>query len=284
MKTTSLRCLITLLIFLITPYCAVQVMARNSHYPNQNDPVVVYGEIDQALVEVAYTGDEYFKYDVFWSGRIKIGELSLRLIASDTCKGCYTIDATITSRGSVIDTLYPIEDRHLTRIRGRERLPYSCEIWQKQGRNYTAHKNIVYDQENFRLFKQKTGNEGESFTFDGVVHNEFSAFFASRVMDLRRDKPIIVPTFGDDDRVEVVVLTLAEVFLKNTLLGDVHTLKVSPVLTFSGLYDKKGDTVIWYTSDECRVPVRIQSKLVIGSLTAALVEYDNPLCERYAGP
>jgi hypothetical protein len=284
MKTAHSRDLIVLLIFVLAPCSAVQVMARNTLYPNQNDPVVVYGTIDQDLAEVAYSGDEYFKYDVFWSGRIKIGELSLQLIASDTCSDCYTIDAAITSKGSVIDAIYPIEDRHLTLIHGRERLPYSCEIWQKQGRNYTAHKNIVYDQENFRLFKQKTGNEGESFVFDGVVHNEFSAFFASRVMDLRRDKPIIVPTFGDDDRVEVVVVTLAEDFLKETLLGDVHTLKVSPVLTFSGLYDKKGDTVIWYTSDECRVPVRIQSKLVIGSLTAALVEYDNPLCERYANP
>ncbi len=284
MKMALFRSSIPLLIIVIASFSAVQAMARENPILKQNNHAVVYGTIDQDLAEVAYSGDEYFKYDVFWSGRIKIGELTLQLMASDTCSGCYTIDAGITSKGSVIDALYPIEDRHLTLVRGRERLPYSCEIWQKQGRNYSAHKNIVYDQENFRLFKQKTGNEGESFSFDGVVHNEFSAFFASRVMDLRTDRPIIVPTFGDDDRVEVVVVTLAEDVLKNTLLGDVQTLKVAPVLTFSGLYDKKGDTVIWYTSDECRIPVRIQSKLVIGSLTAALVEYDNPLCDRYPNP
>jgi hypothetical protein len=270
-------------IFLATQYfCATTAMAQATLIKDGTGRTLVYGEIQEDLADVAYSGDEYFKYDVFWSGRIKIGELFLQLIASEQCPDCFEIDASITSRGSIIDALYPIEDRHVTTIRGSERLPFHCEIWQKQGRNYTAHKTIVYNQQDFSLFKTKSGNDGEFFQFDGKVHNEFSAFFASRVMDLQKEKPIVVPTFGDEKRVEVVVVTLAEDLLQNTLLGDVRTLKVSPVLTFSGLYDKKGDTVIWYTSDECRVPVQIQSKLVIGSLTATLVEYDNPLCERYA--
>jgi len=52
-------------------------------------------------------------------------------------------------------------------------------------------------------------------------------------------------------------------------------------MTFKGLYDKKGDTVIWYTDDECRVPVLINSKIVIGSLTATLAVYQNSACTLY---
>ena len=54
-------------------------------------------------------------------------------------------------------------------------------------------------------------------------------------------------------------------------------------MTFSGLYDKRGDTVIWYTDDRCRVPVKINSKILIGSLTAKLVSYRNPICAEYNG-
>ncbi len=54
-------------------------------------------------------------------------------------------------------------------------------------------------------------------------------------------------------------------------------------MKFSGLYDKRGDTVIWYSDDACRVPVRVNSKLVIGSLTAKLVSYTNPACPSYDG-
>jgi hypothetical protein len=52
-------------------------------------------------------------------------------------------------------------------------------------------------------------------------------------------------------------------------------------MKFKGLYDKRGDTVIWYTDDECRVPVKVVSKLMIGSLTAELTESENAACTRY---
>lgn len=239
------------------------------------------GTIDEDIARIAYRGTESFKYDIFWSGGIKIGELYLKLKSGPGCSECFTIDSTITSKGSIIDSLYPIHDRHITLVRGKNRLPYFGEIWQKQGRSYRAHKRISYDQEKFSVTKIKDGERPQIFQLQGTVHNEFSSFFSSRVMDLRVGSPIIVPTFGDDRRCEVVVETLAETVLKDTLLGDVKTLKVAPILTFSGLYDKRGDTVIWYTDDRCRVPVRIESKIVIGSLTAKLVEYNNALCVQY---
>lgn len=69
--------------------------------------------------------------------------------------------------------------------------------------------------------------------------------------------------------------------MKRTALGTVETIEIMPILTFEGLYDKKGDTVVWYSNDECRVPVKINSKIVLGSLTAKLVKYQNPNCELY---
>ncbi|RXM21756.1 DUF3108 domain-containing protein, partial [Citrobacter sp. AAK_AS5] len=38
------------------------------------------------------------------------------------------------------------------------------------------------------------------------------------------------------------------------------------------------DTVLWITDDQCRVPVEIRSRIVVGSLVATLVEYENPAC------
>jgi hypothetical protein len=79
----------------------------------------------------------------------------------------------------------------------------------------------------------------------------------------------------------VVVHAVKQKKFDKTLLGPVTTMEIMPIMTFKGLYEKKGDTVIWYTNDECRVPVRINSKIVIGSLTADLAAYDNPACKRY---
>jgi hypothetical protein len=237
---------------------------------------------DPYLLRIAYSGGESFKYDVFYSGGIKIGEIFLEINRSEQCEDCYEIGSTITSKGGAVHYLYPIEDVHTTVVRGKDRLPFFSEIWQQQGMNYKAHKTIHYDQERHIIVKQKEGNPAAVFELDGVVHNEFSSFLSSRVMNLEVDNPILVPTFGDDKRHEVVVITLEKGVLNKSLFGGVNTLKVTPVLSFSGLYDKTGDTTIWYTDDECRIPVLIKSKIVIGSLTASLVKYQNPLCLRYS--
>ncbi len=67
---------------------------------------------------------------------------------------------------------------------------------------------------------------------------------------------------------------------EETLLGPVNVIEVLPRMSFKGLYDKSGDTVIWFTDDACRVPVRIRSKILIGSLTAELVAYHGTSCDR----
>ncbi len=59
-----------------------------------------------------------------------------------------------------------------------------------------------------------------------------------------------------------------------------NVIEVLPRMTFKGLYDKSGDTVIWFTDDGCRVLVRIRSKILIGSLTAELVAYHGSSCGR----
>ncbi len=240
------------------------------------------GIINPFLAKICYMGDERFQFDVHWSGGIKIGEIYLEISKSEQCEDCFEISSRITSKGGVVHHLYPIEDVHTTIVSGDERLPIYGEIWQKQGRNYTAHKIIHYDQQNHIIVKQKEGDPAKSFQVDGVVHNEFSSFFSSRIMNLEAGKPISVATFGDDKRHEVIVVTEENGIIKKSLFGKVKTLKVSPILTFSGLYDKKGDTIIWYTDDECRVPVLIKSKIKIGTLTASLAQYQNPACGRYS--
>ena len=58
---------------------------------------------------------------------------------------------------------------------------------------------------------------------------------------------------------EVVVMVRGNEVVKKTILGDIDSVVVEPIMEFSGLYDKRGDTVIWYSNDECRVPVKVRS-------------------------
>jgi hypothetical protein len=50
----------------------------------------------------------------------------------------------------------------------------------------------------------------------------------------------------------------------------VPSIVVEPVLTSEGLFKKEGEILIWLTDDERRLPVRMETKLKIGRVTAEL--------------
>jgi len=244
----------------------------------QNIP---YGVIDPDLIAIGYPVKEILEYDIYWNAGIKIGQLHLEISELKELQESFEIKASVTTRGGAINLIYPVKDTHITHVRGDKRLPYRYEVWQKEGYNYEAHRLTEYDQKTGEISRRKNGKPRDGYKVKGEINNEFSSFFNSRLMISKVGEQIIVPTFADKKRVEVVVNTVAEKTLKKTILGSVATLEVMPVMTFKGLYDKKGDTVIWYTADECRVPVLINSKIVIGSLTAKLAAYENSACTRY---
>jgi hypothetical protein len=239
------------------------------------------GVIISGLDAIGYSGEEELHYDVSWTGGIKIGELHLQIKKLPEVDSGYAIDAVITTKNGAVNLFYPISDRHLTKVKGEKKLPFYYEIWQKEGYSYEAHKVSIFDQQGYTVSTQKNGKTSHVYQLSGEVNNEFSSFFNSRLMAFEIAKPFLVPTFADKKRVEVAVHPVAEEILRKTILGTVSTFSIMPVMEFKGLYDKRGDTVIWYTNDECRVPVKINSKIAIGSLTARLSGYKNPACNLY---
>jgi hypothetical protein len=232
-----------------------------------------------SLLSSAYGNDETFQYDVSWSGGIKIGELLLRITRIAGEQELFEIRARVTDYGA-FRFFYPFDDTFVTRVSGPERLPIRYEVEQKEGISYEAHRLTLYDQEGGVVRYRKNDGPEKEFSVAGKVHNEFSSFFATRVLPFAPDTSVIVPTFADEKRHEVVVTPRQWVHFDETLLGPVNVIEVLPRMTFKGLYDKSGDTVIWFTDDDCRVPVRIRSKILIGSLTAELVAYHGASCGR----
>jgi hypothetical protein len=247
-----------------------------------NVPNVPIGVIDSKLLPVGYSGKEKLVYDVSWTGGLKIGELHLEVNDLPEVEEGYEIRAFVTTKNGALNLIYPIEDVHVTRVRGPNRLPYHYEVWQKEGYNYSAHRVFEYDQKKGYIRYKKNEKLQAEYQVQGEINNEFSSFFNSRLMAFDIGKQFVVPTFADKRKVDVVVHAVAQKKFEDTIIGPVSTVEIMPVMTFEGLYEKKGDTVIWYTDDECRVPVRINSKIIIGSLTANLTGYENSACELYS--
>ncbi len=249
---------------------------------------IPYGKILTELIPIGYSGYEYLHYDVSWTGGLKVGEVTLRIEKIPAGKqqekreNPYQIEVYVSTKGGVVEAFYSIRDRHITLLDGEEKLPYLAEMWQKEGKNYRAHRKYIFKQKEHRVIYSKNGRQEGDYKLKDTTNNEFSAFLNSRLMAFEVGKPFIVPTFADKKRIEVKVTPIKKERLK-TIFGEVETFALMPLMTFKGLYEKQGDTVIWYTADECRIPVKVNSKIVIGSLTAKLAGYKNKKCQRYNG-
>ena len=227
---------------------------------------------EEALLQTAYAGGETLRYTVSWLG-ITAGELVMQVSKIADSQETFALEVTARSAG-LLEVFYPVEDQFRTIVQGVMRLPSRHEMQQKEGRRVNS-KITKYDQERFRVSYRKNNEPADVYQLDGPMHNEFSSFFLMRALSFAGDAPMIVPTFADKKRHKVVV-TVEGMEEQESVLGKKNTLKVQPHLKFKGLYEKIGDPLVWLTDDAWRIPTRIQAKLVIGSLTAELVEYTGP--------
>jgi hypothetical protein len=105
-----------------------------------------------------------------------------------------------------------------------------------------------------------------------------SAFFVARVRGVPETEPLVLPVFDNGKHYQLGVrflgrerLDLPAPFGKNY-----PTIVIEPqLLEGTGLFVKQGRLKIWLSDDARRVPVRMRSKVAIGSVSADLESYVN---------
>ena len=240
--------------------------------PSATGGVTLQTRPDEGLLETAYAGGETLRYTVSWLG-IPAGELVMQVSRITESSETFALEITARSAG-LLAVFYPVEDHFRTVVQGKMRLPTRHEMQQKEGRRVNRRLTL-YDQERFRVSYSKNDEPQEIYQVEGPMQNEISSFFFMRTLLFDGKGPMIVPTFADKKRHEVVVAMEGREE-QQSVLGRKKTIKLRPRLKFKGLYEKMGDPFVWLTDDGWRIPTRIQAKIVIGALTAELVEYSGP--------
>jgi hypothetical protein len=223
---------------------------------------------EELLLASAYSGREYLRYDIRWLNTIKAGVLEMEIEPIAPGQERYLIRVTASSAG-LLKLLYPVKDSFELIVEGRERLPVSMH--QNDSRRQEQSRTI-YDQKALQVICNRDGSQPEVYPVDGPVHNEFSSFLILRTLPLLDGGELMVPTFADKKRHEIAI-HFKGIERRQSMLGDIATIKIQPQLTFQGLYQKMDNPLIWLTNDANRIPVRIEATIKIGYLTADLAEY-----------
>lgn len=203
-------------------------------------------------------------------GFITAGEAVMAVAAYDSVAGrkCYRVEFTVNSLPS-FNWIYKVEDRYLTFIDVETIAPWKFEQHIREG---TYRRDFIAEFDQWNLVARTT--EG-AHPIPQYVHDIMSAFYYARTIDFsgfKQGDGVMLNNFYRDKTHELKVNFLGRQELE-VEAGTFRTIVVEPLVREGGLFKSEGRIVIWLSDDERKIPVRVNTKVVIGSIDTEIKSY-----------
>ncbi len=223
----------------------------------------------RTIANTAFGVGERLVFDVNY-GFITAGGAVLEIPVLDSIagRGCYRVEFRVNSLPS-FSWIYRVEDRYVTYIDEQTIAPWKFEQHIREG-SYSRDFIAEFDQ---RKLVAKT-SEG-SYPVPQYVHDILSAFYYARTIDygpLKAGDQVLLSNFYKDKTYDLVVRVLGRQQLE-VAAGTFNTVVIEPLVKEGGLIKTEGRIVVWLTDDDRKIPIRVNTKVVIGSIDTELKEY-----------
>jgi hypothetical protein len=126
---------------------------------------------------------------------------------------------------------------------------------------------IVFNYE----LQQAQYQDGRTVPIPPEVQDALSSFYYTRLQALPLGGSVIFDYHSSRKSLPLEVRILGRQQIE-TPAGKFRCVVIEPILKAGGIFKNKGRLVIWLTDDERRMPVMMKSKVLIGSISALLVD------------
>lgn len=223
-----------------------------------------------STVLLKFTGEK-LTYSLYWLG-IHVGNAELEAVDR---AGMVIIKCRVHST-PVISAFYRVDDHSESMVANG--VPVHFRIKQQEGK-YRSDKETIFDPDNKHVtfFNYIKGTKDDYPIQSGGLWDLISGFYYLRTQPFEVGKTININIFDSNKffQAEVNVIGKEQVkFSETKVLG---TVKVKPVIKSEGLFQNRGDIMIWLTDDDNKIPVKVETKAPIGKVVAILksLETDN---------
>ncbi len=168
------------------------------------------------------------------------------------------------------DPFYKVRDRYETYLDKEGLFPWRFEQHIREG-GFKRDFSAFFDH---RRGIAKT-SEG-TYKIPLYVNDIVSAFYLARTFDYSDKKVgdrIHLENFYKDKVYPLDVVYLG----KETITveaGTFNCIMVEPLVVEGGLFKSEGNIIIWMTDDDLKIPVKVKTKVIIGSIDAELTSYE----------
>jgi hypothetical protein len=225
--------------------------------------------VQQALEQTAFGVGEKLVFDVGY-GFITAGEAVMSVPQYDTVMGnqCYKVLFTVNSTPT-FSFFFGVKDRYETYLDVNGLYPWRFEQHLREGK-YKRDFSAQFDQRN-HIAKTTEGD----FPIPPFVHDIMSAFYYARTIDysaMKAGDKIRLQNFYKNKTNPLDVKFLG----RQTIEVDAGTFRciiIEPLVKEGGLFKSEGRILIWMSDDDRKIPVKVSTKVLIGSIDAELKEY-----------
>ena len=185
----------------------------------------------------------------------------------------------ITTRvksNAAISRVYPVDNATETRMFGGRFIVTTIKRHEGESRTDVGFTLSLGEKNVFWFDRMKKRSSNTSVPTDQVL-DMITGFYFLRNQPLEVGKSVTLHLFDNNtySPVPVLVLRKERVVLPN--LRAVDAIVVQPQLTTSGVFNRTGDLFIWLTADDNRVPVKLETSIPLGRVTADLVSSESEM-------
>jgi hypothetical protein len=248
----------------------------SSNRPKESGPIGSGNPLPTVL-EKTQTTQKWNPGEIFAAKREK---LSFRLIMFGLAVGSAVLEAVNDGNGirissavnsnAVISTVYPVADYAETRlIAGRYIL---SRVRQREG-SFTSDTGFTLDLQGKTVHwtdRQRNLFDTQKLPRDDLL-DILAGFYSLRNQRLEVGVPVILQLYDSDKYAETTVEVLRREQVSIPGFREIEAIVVHPLIKTDSIFRGVSDILLWLSDDEFRVPVRFETSIPLGRVTAELI-------------
>jgi Protein of unknown function (DUF3108) len=172
---------------------------------------------------------------------------------------------------------FKVNDRYETFMDQESLMAWKFKRRIEEG-SFRHYVEVEFDQEKHKAF-ERTAGQNHTTTYDvpAYIQDVVSAFYFARTQDYTNAKLGDLTKFQNFIDHKVHDLDVAFLGREVIDVGGIkyRTVKLKPLVREGGIFQHEGDLYLWISDDQNRIPVRVESGLVIGSIQVDLAKASN---------
>jgi hypothetical protein len=213
---------------------------------------------------------ERFTYDISWLN-ITAGTAVMEVMGSSGSDPSSLTTVVTTARSSPLVTkFYPVDNRVESQIDLDSLLPQHMTFRRREGKRKNDFDYTFRHHEGTVTAVKDGGSE--VLAIPPATQDAISClYFVRTALPLQAGASLAMNVHHDKKNYKLEVRVEDIERIKGPW-GTREAARVLVIMPFQGIFLNQGNVRVWFTTDERRIPLRMKAKVIIGSITADLMD------------